>query len=137
MKKICFEVPGKPQGKGRVIPLRHNFGKARVPDKTILYENWIRICYPCGMSVIEGAVVMDVVAYFQIPKSWLKKKRLQAKNGVIYPTVKPDADNILKVLKDALNGVAYDDDKQVVDVRCRKRYTTGKPRLVVEIEEIE
>jgi Holliday junction resolvase RusA-like endonuclease len=51
------------------------------------------------------------------------------------PMKKPDCDNIVKIILDALNGVAYTDDKQVVDVRCRKCYAKpGEPgRVVVTI----
>lgn len=41
------------------------------------------------------------------------------------PDKKPDADNILKAVLDALNGVAYEDDRQVVEVLCIKKYIGG------------
>ena len=43
-------------------------------------------------------------------------------NGDILPTKKPDADNILKIIADALNGIAYADDKQVVTAEVQKLY---------------
>ena len=42
--------------------------------------------------------------------------------GEIFPTVKPDCDNIIKIVCDALNGLAYRDDSQVVAVTCQKKY---------------
>ena len=61
--------------------------------------------------------------YFQIPKSFSKKKREQALAGDIQPTKKPDLDNILKVVCDALNKVAYNDDAQCVGAILSKGYS--------------
>ena len=54
----------------------------------------------------------------------------------IYPTVKPDTDNIAKSILDALNGIAYKDDKQVVTLSVKKRYDEV-PRVSVWIYEEE
>ena len=43
--------------------------------------------------------------------------------GLIHPTKKPDADNIAKIIMDALNGVAYEDDRQVVELIVRKFFS--------------
>lgn len=56
--------------------------------------------------------------------------------GKIFPTKKPDIDNVIKVIADALNGVAYDDDKQIIDVSARKVYSET-PRVDVRIRIIE
>ena len=49
------------------------------------------------------------------------------------PLVKPDIDNVVKLVMDALNGVAYDDDKQVVRQYAEKRYTDGEPYIAVRV----
>ena len=51
-----------------------------------------------------------------------------------YPTKKPDADNIAKVVCDALNGLAYKDDAQVIDLTVHKRF--GDPKVIVKIWEM-
>lgn len=138
MKTII--VPGKPQGKGRpVFSKRGNFVNVRTPDKTVLYENWIKICFDKAnvspeRKPIEGAVYLGIVAYFPIPTSWSKKKQAQARSGKLHPTVKPDFDNIAKVVGDALNGSAWLDDKQIVEAEVTKVYDDD-PRLVIEIDE--
>ena len=43
-------------------------------------------------------------------------------NGDIMPTVKPDADNCIKLVADALNWVAWYDDKQIIYAVCMKYY---------------
>jgi Holliday junction resolvase RusA-like endonuclease len=48
---------------------------------------------------------------------------------------RPDADNILKLVADALNGVAYDDDKRVVVASVCKLWSS-QPRLEITIEPI-
>lgn len=69
---------------------------------------------------------MSIEAVFDIPKSKSKKVKAQMYTGVILPTKKPDADNIAKVVCDALNGVAYKDDTQVCSLTVIKRYTTAE-----------
>lgn len=137
MKTIKFEVPGRPQGKGRARFSRHGeFVRTRTPEKTLLYENWILLCFPDGEEPLAGPVRLCWTAYMPIAESWSKKKKAQVAAGEILPTVKPDADNVFKVLMDALNTFAWLDDKQVVDGSFSKRYS-DKPRLEVEISEID
>ena len=76
---------------------------------------------------------MKVTAYFKIPKSASKNKRQAMLLGEIRPTKKPDADNILKAVADALNGVAYKDDACVVKMDVEKFYAdVGRIDIVVE-----
>ena len=53
---------------------------------------------------------------------------------LLRPTLKPDYDNIAKIIADSLNGIAYRDDAQIVDGYVRKFYS-DKPRVVVTIQE--
>jgi Holliday junction resolvase RusA-like endonuclease len=53
----------------------------------------------------------------------------------IYPTIKPDTDNIAKSILDSLNGIAYKDDKQVVKLTVEKRYDEI-PSVSVWISEV-
>lgn len=63
-----------------------------------------------------------LVAYIKMPNSFSKKKKEEALTGQLFPTRKPDIDNVLKSVMDAVNGVFYDDDKLVAEVRASKRY---------------
>ena len=57
-------------------------------------------------------VIIDVVAYFEIPKSWSKVKKAAALSGELKHITKPDGDNVLKAAKDALTfGGAIKDDR--------------------------
>ena len=77
----------------------------------------------------------EIIAYFPIPKSTSKKKRDEMERGLILPTKKPDTDNIAKAILDALNGLAYYDDAQVVHLEVQKRYS-NEPRAEVFINDI-
>jgi Holliday junction resolvase RusA-like endonuclease len=80
-----------------------------------------------------GPLCVTVVAIFPIPESWSKRKKDDARRGMIVPGVRPDWENLAKTL-DALNGVVWIDDKQVVDGRVLKQYG-DRPRLSIEVEE--
>ena len=81
----------------------------------------------------EKLISVDIQAFYPIPQSLSKAKRNDAINGNIRPTTKPDCDNVIKAVLDALNGVAYYDDKQVVSVSCNKYYgETGCLKITVK-----
>jgi Holliday junction resolvase RusA-like endonuclease len=92
------------------------------PAKQIEYENWVRLCYQEAYpneKPMEGPIIAHVDVYMRVPKSASKKKREAMLAGEIKPTKKPDLDNCVKQL-DALNGVAFADDSQIVEILARK-----------------
>lgn len=144
--EVKFTVPGEPQGKGRPrFVAQYNpqtgksYGKAHTPDKTVVYENLIKMEYKleCGdfRFLDDDMLDMRIKAYYSIPKSKSKKIREQMRQGVLRPTKKPDLDNVVKVMADSLNQVAYKDDTQIVDCQCRKFYSDN-PRVEVYIKKI-
>lgn len=134
---IEFFVPGVPQGKARPRFTRN--GHTYTPQKTKDYENLIKQCClnelnKYGYDKYSGAIWVDIQAFFPIPKSVTESQAEYMKRGCIVPLKKPDVDNIAKVVLDALNGVAYNDDKQVQRVTCSKyyeNYQVGEPCLYV------
>ena len=136
--KAKFTVPGPPQGKARArtVPLKNGKTRSFTPSNTVRYEKSIKQMYELkyGASKFPDDEMLDlrIVAYYSIPKSKPKKTQEKMNCGDIRPTITPDADNIIKVVADALNGVAYKDDKQIVDCQLRKFYST-QPRLEVTI----
>lgn len=131
---IYFEVPGDPQGKARA---RMGNGRSYTPQKTVLYENLIKTCFLAKENketyFNKEPVEMYITACYSIPKSTTKKDRERIKNKELFPTKKPDADNIAKVVCDALNGVAYHDDTQIVKLEIRKVYTDSEPKVIVSM----
>ena len=79
---------------------------------------------------------MRIKAYYSIPKSASKKKKAAMLAGKIRPTKKPDMDNVVKIIADSLNQIAYRDDTQIVDCQCRKFYSEN-PRVEVIIKSVE
>ena len=131
---IYFTVMGKPQGKERP-----RFDSRRkityTPTKTKNYETLVRTSYrtQCKNEIpLAGAISAEIVAYFPIPKSAKKAEREEMQAGTRKPTTKPDMDNIIKAILDALNGYAYKDDAAVVKVIAEKRYSTT-PRVTVKL----
>lgn len=137
---IIFEVLGKPQGKARVkVTQRNGFALAYTPDKTTNYENLIKLCYMSKRNQTElthEPISMTIRADYEIPKSFSKKKQIEALNGILRPTTKPDLDNIAKVVCDALNKVAYHDDNQVIELNVTKFYSK-QPKLVIHLKEVK
>ncbi|MBR1418687.1 MAG: RusA family crossover junction endodeoxyribonuclease [Synergistaceae bacterium] len=140
MTKIFkFEVPGAavPQGRPRLTTIG-GYARAYDPPKCKAYKEFVRECAiaqcrPDLNNLYLGAVEIKVTEYRAIPKSWSKVRQLKALNGVIKPIIKPDTDNILKIIKDALNGVMWKDDAQVVHDDITKVYD-AEPRVTVEVE---
>ena len=89
-----------------------------------------------GAALFDEPLSLDLLAEFQIPHTWSKKKHAAAIVGTIRPGKRPDIDNIYKLAADALSGVVYRDDALIVDVRCRKIYGL-QPKLVVTVRPIE
>lgn len=137
---ITFFVAGAPYGKGR--PRVSSFGgRARMytPEKTVAYENLVRISADIAMGsmpVITGPVSVFMRILVPTPASMPKKRQKEAMAGLLMPTKKPDIDNVEKAIFDALNGVVWKDDVQVVDVTKSKRYSE-KPGVWVVIKEIK
>jgi Holliday junction resolvase RusA-like endonuclease len=74
---------------------------------------------------------VHILAQFEIPKSWSKKRRDAAIIGEVFPG-RPDIDNIVKAVLDACNGVTFEDDAQVFRIMATKRY--GDPMILVTVE---
>ena len=127
---IGFFVPGKPQGKGRP---RFSRNVVYTPKETLKYEKLIASCFTGNM--LQGPLFVDITAFFSIPKSYTKTQKKAIEDGILTPTKKPDADNIGKVVMDALNGIAYEDDKQVIDLRISKIYSASQEGLEIIIGE--
>ena len=130
---ITFTVPGAPQGKAR--PRVTRAGHAYTPEKTKAYETVVRQCYlqNVGMRHFPDgtAICAHIYASYPVPKGTSKKDRQAMLDGKILPTKKPDADNIAKIILDALNGYAYKDDSCVVRLTVSKHYGEEADVLVM------
>lgn len=112
---------------------------AFTPNETVEWESSI-----FGQSLAskpprpyDGAIALGFVIYRRVPKSKSKKFKAAALAGDIYPvSARDDVDNFLKSLKDALNGIYWLDDGQVVmyipiDGKYPGKYYSDVPRIEV------
>ena len=131
---VKFIIPGEPKAKQR--PRIGKWG-AYTPEMTVQYENWVKECYLSQLKnkSLEGEIRANITAYFGIAKSISKTKRADMVRGKIRCTKRPDVDNIAKIVLDSLNGIAYDDDSQIVELNVKKCYSEN-PCVEVELEEI-
>ena len=131
---IYIMIPGEPVAQGRArYTAQHGFVRTYDPKKSADYKSYVRrIANHINGQPLEGPIVMRVDLYRGIPKSWPKKKQEQALLGIVKPTIKPDCSNYLKGIEDALNGIAYIDDSQIVLVYVTKQYA-AEPRAEIRI----
>jgi Holliday junction resolvase RusA-like endonuclease len=128
-----FFVPGKPVSKAR--PRFTKQGHTFTDKGTKQGESNVLACYAsaCGMHAPhEGSVALSIVAADPVPTSRPKWWQAAALDGSMRHTKRPDLDNALKLVMDALNGVAYKDDSQIDRIEAVKRYGT-KPGVFVTL----
>lgn len=135
---VRFTIPGEPKGKAR--PRFCKVGshtRTYTPKSTTDYENKVKASYidVADGKYLEGQIQAEIIGYFSIPKSTSKKKREEMLRGEVLHTKKIDADNLAKVVLDALNGIAYKDDSAICDLKVKKMYSNN-PRVEVTIQEI-
>jgi Holliday junction resolvase RusA-like endonuclease len=131
---IKFEIPGKVKAKQSFKIGRNGF--KYTPADVKEYANWVRLCfnyvYPNHLPSVffEKQLRVTIDCYFAIPKSFSKIKRKRIETGLVRPQVKPDCDNIAKQINDALNGIAFPDDKQIVSLEVNKHYADDEKTVV-------
>ena len=130
--QYSITIPGTPIAKAR--PRVTRSGHAYTPQRTRDYEDSVRQCFQIehGNPQLEGALILELDLYFAIPKSARKKDIPAMRTGLTRPIKRPDLDNCLKAVSDALNGVAYKDDSQIVAVVVQKFYG-DEPRADIRI----
>ena len=136
MQELNFVIPGSPIGQGRPkFSTINGHAKAYDPEKSRNYKAYVRMLATqamkeTGFERIDGPCSVLINAFFEVPKSKSKRFREAALKGAERPTKKPDADNIVKAIQDALNGLVYKDDAYIVRLACQKFYSDN-PRVEV------
>ena len=137
--QIELIVYGSPVAQGRPRFSRQGgFVKAYDPIQSKSYKQLIRLELQPLLSdpdftPIDKACCLNLKVFRAIPNSFSKKKREAAINGEIRPTTKPDTDNYVKGVLDALNGTILKDDSVVCEIFARKFYSE-RPRIEVVLE---
>lgn len=138
-----FEIPGRPRGKERpriVTDRATRKSHGITPKQTKEYEEWIRLQYqitymqyPEKWTLEKVPIQIVVLQCMPIPKRATKIERTKMLQGALLPVVKPDIDNVCKAVLDALHGLAYKDDNQVVELLAFKKYVEGNGAVCVQI----
>jgi len=136
---ITFDIPGKAKAKQSCRMTRD--GIKYTPADVKSYANWVRLCfmqtYPDHLPSVyfEKPLMVEIDVDVAIPKSFSKKKADLARMGMIRPQIKPDCDNYAKNINDAMNGIVFPDDKQIVSLIVRKWYADTE-KVTVSIREV-
>lgn len=120
-------IPGEPKAKARPRFSRRS-GRAYTPAATEQAEHsfqsraWLALRDKGWHHPHRGPISVEVMCVLGVPASWAKAKKAQALSGELHPTGRPDVDNYAKLVMDALNGIAWVDDAQVVQLSVAKCY---------------
>ena len=142
MSVINLIVYGSPVAQGRPkFSTRGGFVRAYDPAKSRDFKDYVRLAAAQQMGdmpLLDGALTLSVRVFRPIPSSMSKKKAALAELGEIRPITKPDLDNYIKGIKDALQGICWKDDSQVVAyVEPTGKYYSSRPRVEVEIGQLD
>ena len=138
MFEVSFTIPGEavPKARPRVFK-RKGKSTAVTPEKTVKYENLVKwaahqAMQKAGAVMFLGPLQASIDISLPIPSSWSSKRQEMAIAGQIAPTKRPDIDNLVKALFDAMNGIVFRDDSQVVFAVVRKLYSR-EPNTRIQI----
>jgi len=106
----------------------HTYQPAKVVNYHALVATLARQAIP---APIEGAVAMNLAIWLHTPASWSKKRKAVLNRA----TIRPDVDNVAKAFLDGMSGVAWLNDRQVVDLHITKGYGT-RDVVVVRVTEL-
>jgi Holliday junction resolvase RusA-like endonuclease len=138
---ISFTVYGEAEPAGSKTAGVTNYGRRFVRDANPASYEWKRLVSQVAGAQMNGAEQLEGPLSLVLTFVRTRPKRHFGKRGLLpsapaYPTVKPDALKLARAVEDALSGVVYRDDAQVVEQVARKVY--GEPaRVEIAVREIE
>lgn len=134
--KFQFVWRGVPRGQERPRfgqqVYKSSEAKAYEQSIALAFHAYRSMLKPAGKWPLEEPVGIRIAAGYPIPASDSAKARMRKESGAELPAKKPDLDNVVKAVLDALNGLAWADDKQVVCLTAYKMYASA-PGLIVTI----
>lgn len=142
---VTFSVVGIPQPSGskRAFPIKRKDGSidVAVSEDAKGAKAWRQDVAAAAAGVFGGAVPLDgplslsVVFMMPRPKGHFGKRGLRP-GAPGYPAVRPDATKLLRAVEDALTGILWRDDAQIVGQHIVKRYTVGAPGASVTVAQL-
>ena len=137
MEDLELTILGDPVPKARARVTKA--GITYTPAKTRKWEQTAALMAQAqmrGRDPLQGPLEVVVIAEWPVPVSWPAWKRDSALQGRICHTTKPDADNIIKAAVDALNGIVFRDDSQIVGMIARKGYSE-RPAVTIRVRALD
>jgi Holliday junction resolvase RusA-like endonuclease len=126
IKMLKFTLPITPTAQARPkVAVRGRFARAYKTKDQQANERTLEACLLAHKPKIplSGPLALDFIAALPIPKSASKKDSAAMLSGEVWPSKKPDLDNLAKQLKDAMTRMQFwHDDCQIVSLRCDKIY---------------
>jgi Holliday junction resolvase RusA-like endonuclease len=126
---FIFELPGVPRPQKQTRYARGKFFDPSYLDKAQI--RW-QIQPYAPDDQLHGPMAMDMTFFMPIPKDVSKSTRQKMVNGTLRPDKRPDFDNLAYIITNALKGLIYRDDGQVVDC-CIHKYYGEIPRTVLKV----
>lgn len=120
---IRFSLPIAPVPKARARVLKS--GRSYTPRKTKLFERQV------GLFARRYAPITPLDVPLKLSLRFILVRPKSSKRAL--PSVKPDIDNYIKAVKDALNGIIWSDDSRICEVHAVKEYGAS-PRIDVEVD---
>ncbi len=135
---VSFEVPGEATPKMAPKFVRAT-GHTHKPTKEIhaaavVKQFAVDAMTNAGVFMLDGPVAVSIAVFRGRGRPSSKKGREQAEKGLIRPVTRPDVDNVAKLVLDAMNGIAYRDDSQVVSLTVDKWFSE-RPRIEITVRE--
>jgi Holliday junction resolvase RusA-like endonuclease len=130
---VTVIISGDPVAKARPRMTRRGF--VYTPAATRKFEAHSRLAAQMAMDgrpPIEAPVRIELLVELPVPVSWSRRKTADAITGHIRPTSRPDVDNYLKAILDAINTIVAADDAQVVEVCAKKKFSVA-PKMIATI----
>lgn len=124
-----FVITPKNGGKPRAVTTNDN-PKTKGWQQKIAQGAAVALQRSAHQRFEEGGILLEVWFYLPRPKALLTKRLAGTRP---WHTTKPDLDKLSRAAKDALTGVIWTDDSQVVDLVAHKRYCAASefPRAVI------
>ena len=133
--KMSLVYYGEPKPQARARSTSKNGGFFYDPSQNLKQWTLTQIIsqMPPNFKPIEGSLEIKMRFYRSMPKSGSKKDKVLMELGVIRPSGRPDIDNFVKLVQDALNRTLYTDDSCIVSLDAQKFYSC-KPRVELDIK---
>lgn len=146
LRVVEFEVLGRPQPAGSKRAFRHpHTGQLIVTDVNRKARPWMQDVAQVGLEAMRGSpmlrgpLFLEVTFFMARPKGHYgtgRRAMFLKDSAPEFPVTRPDTTKLLRGLEDALSGVVYADDSQIVTQVVRKRY--GDPeRVVVRLDRLD